>query len=248
VTGGTLENVLAEARRLLDLARSADVPLHLLGGAAVRLRAPEVPPSLDRVCKDIDFVVRRNAGKDAARLLRDAAYEPDVAFNAMNGRDRLLFHDPGRGRQVDVFVDAFSMCHQIPLGGRLDGPAGTVPLAELLLTKLQIVELNEKDARDTVLLLHGHPLSEDDDGINQARVADLCAHDWGLWRTITRNLERCGDLLAGYDLPPADARRIAASLEALLARIDAEPKARGWRLRAKVGERRRWYELPEEVA
>jgi hypothetical protein len=248
VSSATLDNVLEEARRLLSLAHAADVPLHLLGGAAVRLRAPEVPPSLDRVCKDIDFVVRRNAGKDAARLLREAAYEPDVAFNAMNGRERLLFHDPARARQVDVFVDSFQMCHQIPLAGRLDGPGGTVPLAELLLTKLQIVELNEKDARDTVLLLHGHPLTDDDEGINQVRIAELCAQDWGLWRTITRNLERCRDMLAEYDLPAEDAQRIAASLDALLERIEAQPKARGWRIRAKVGERRRWYALPEEVA
>ena len=248
MSGATLEDVLEEARRLLSLADAADVPLHLLGGAAVRLRAPEIPPSLDRECKDIDFVVRRSAGKGAARLLREADYEPDVAFNAMNGRDRLLFHDPARARQIDVFVDSFRMCHRIPLGGRLDGRSGTVPLAELLLTKLQIVELNEKDARDTVLLLHGHPLTDDDSGINQVRIAELCAQDWGLWRTITRNLERCREMLAEYELPADDARRIADALDALLARIEAQPKARGWRLRAKVGERRRWYELPEEVA
>jgi hypothetical protein len=243
----TLEDVLAEARRLLDLAHAAEVRLRLVGGTAVRLGAPHVPPSLERECKDIDFVVRRSCGKDAARLLRDASYEPHVAFNAMNGKDRLLFFDPTHARQVDVFVDSFRMCHQIPLHGRLDGPGDTVPLAELLLTKLQIVELNEKDARDTLLLLHGHALSDGDDGINQVRIAELCAHDWGLWRTITRNLARCRDALPEYDLPTDDARRIAASLDALLARIEAEPKARSWRLRAKVGERRRWYELPEDV-
>jgi hypothetical protein len=118
----------------------------------------------------------------------------------------------------------------------------------LLLTKLQIIELNEKDVRDTVLLLHGHPV-EDHDGeaINGARIAELCAADWGLWRTITANLQRCGEHLGDYDLDEADRDRIAARFDLLLERVEAEPKSRGWKLRARVGERKRWYDLPEEV-
>ena len=213
------------------------------------MRAPEIPPSLDREYKDLDFAVPKKGAGDSDKLLRDAGYEPHITFNAMHARERALFFDDHHGRQVDVFIDSFRMCHQIPLSDRLDGSGQTVPLAELLLTKLQIIELNEKDVRDTVLLLHGHPVDEhDDDAVNGARIARLCANDWGLWRTITANLERCRSHVGDYQLEPSDHDRIHGRFDELLGRIEEEPKSRGWKLRAKVGERKRWYELPEEVS
>jgi hypothetical protein len=243
-----LPGVLEEAERLLDKARETGTTMALLGGVAVRLRAPEIPPALDRDYKDLDFAVPKGRGGDADRLLRASGYEPHVAFNAMNGKERMLFYDSEHGRQVDVFVGSFRMCHEIPFAGRLEPGEPTLPLAELLLTKLQIVQLNEKDVRDTVLLLHGHEVSDrDGEDLNGKRIAELCARDWGLWRTITANLARCGELLDDYALPAADRERVRRRLERLLELIEGEPKGRAWRLRAKIGERKRWYELPEEV-
>jgi hypothetical protein len=245
---GILEDIVAEGERLLGIASKEGVPLRLLGGVAVRLKAPELPPSLAREYKDIDFAVTKKGGGAADRLLRDAGYEPHVAFNAMHARERGLYYDEQNGRQVDLFIHAFRMCHEIPLGDRLEVESHTVPLAELLLTKLQIIEVNEKDIRDTVLLFHGHPIADHDDGaINGAHIAALCASDWGLWRTITANLERCRSHVGDYELPAEDRERIAGRFDELLARIEAEPKSRGWRRRAKVGDRKRWYDLPEEV-
>jgi hypothetical protein len=240
--------VVDEAERLLDQAQRDGSTVALLGGLAVRLHAPEVPPALDREYKDIDFAVPKGRGSDADRLLRGAGYEPEIVFNAMNGKERMLFHDTTHGRQVDVFVGSFRMCHEIPFGNRLAPGSRTVPLAELLLTKLQIVELNEKDVRDTVLLFHGHGVADhDEDAVNGQRIAELCANDWGLWRTITANLARCREHLNDYELPAADLERVAERLDDVLGRIEHAPKSRGWRLRAKVGERKRWYDLPEEV-
>jgi hypothetical protein len=245
---GILEDIVAEGERLLGIASKEGVPLRLLGGVAVRLKAPELPPSLAREYKDIDFAVTKKGGGAADRLLRDAGYEPHVAFNAMHARERGLYYDEQNGRQVDLFIHAFRMCHEIPLGDRLEVESHTVPLAELMLTKLQIIEVNEKDIRDTVLLFHGHPIADHDDGaINGAHIAALCASDWGLWRTITANLERCRSHVGDYELPAEDRERIAGRFDELLARIEAEPKSRGWRRRAKVGDRKRWYDLPEEV-
>jgi len=245
---GILEDVVSEGERLLGLAAEEGVPLRLLGGVAVRLKAPELPPSLTREYKDIDFAVTKKGSGAADKLLREAGYEPHVAFNAMHARERGLYYDEANGRQVDLFIHAFRMCHEIPLGDRLEVEAQTVPLAELMLTKLQIIEVNEKDIRDTMLLFHSHPIADHDAGaVNGARIAQLCADDWGLWRTITANLERCRSCAGDYDLPAADRERIEARFDALLDRIDAEPKSRGWRRRAKVGDRKRWYDLPEEV-
>jgi hypothetical protein len=243
-----LPGVVDEAERLLDQARNDGTTLALLGGVAVRLHATEVPASLDREYKDIDFAVPKGRGGDADKLLRAGGYEPEITFNAMMGKERMLFHDNAHGRQVDVFVGSFRMCHEIPFGNRLTAGERTVPLAELLLTKLQIVELNEKDVRDTVLLFHGHEVADhDDDAVNGARIAELCATDWGLWRTITANLARCREHLTDYALQDPDVERIGGRLDAVLDRIEQAPKSRGWKLRAKIGERKRWYELPEEV-
>ncbi len=244
----TLPDLVDEGERLLALAHEQNATFALLGGVAIRLHASDVPPALDRQYKDLDFAVPKGGSGAAGKLLTDAGYEGHVVFNAMNSKERMLFHDNENGRQVDVFVGSFRMCHEIPLSDRIRPGEKTVPLAELLLTKLQIVELNEKDIRDTVLLLHGHEVADhDDDAVNGPRVAELCANDWGLWRTITANLERCGDDVGQYALPDPDQSRVRDRLKALLAEIAQAPKSRAWRMRDKIGDRKRWYDLPEEV-
>jgi hypothetical protein len=251
-SGGCLSAILPdlveEGERLLALAHDQNTTFALLGGVAVRLHAPEVPASLDREYKDLDFAVPKGGSGNAGKLLAAAGYEPQIVFNAMNGKERLLFHDTQNGRQVDVFVGAFRMCQEIPLSERLKPGDKTVPLAELLLTKLQIIELNEKDIRDTVLLLHGHEVAEhDDEAVNGARIAELCASDWGLWRTITKNLEGCVPHVTEYALPEQKTSQIKERLTQLLAHIEAAPKSRAWKMRDRIGERKRWYDLPEEV-
>jgi hypothetical protein len=245
---GSPSEIVAEGERLVRLAAAADVPLRLIGGVAIRLRARvPVPDSLARAYGDLDFVAARGRSGDVSRFFREAGYEPDGPFNALHGKRRLIFHGGAQGEKVDVFVGEFAMCHRVPFDERLLLEPDTLPLAELLLTKLQIVELNEKDVRDALALLHGHEVAEHDgDAVNGARVAELCASDWGLWRTFTRNVEECRDRVAAYAFPDGDGRGVTARFEALLERIDREPKSRGWRLRARVGERVRWYELPEE--
>src|SRR5205823_1125353 len=143
---------------------------------------------------------------------------PLVTFNAMNGKERLLFYDNPNGRQMDVFVSSFRMCHEIPLEQRLTVDEDTVPLAELLLTKLQIIELNEKDVRDTVALLLEHEVTDDDAGVNASHVASLCAGDWGLWRTITHNLETLRARVGTYEV---DSDAVSIRVSALLERIEA---------------------------
>jgi hypothetical protein len=241
-------DVVSEGQRLLRRAEEGGVPLRLLGGVAIKLRAPsEPPPAYARSYADLDFVTTKKAARPAAALFHDEGYAPHVAFNALHGQERLLFFDEVHDRQVDVFIGAFSMCHRIPLDDRLEVDPVSIPLAELLLTKLQVIELNEKDVRDTLFLLHDHPVGDGDgDTLNAGRLAALCCADWGLCRTITQNRATCREFAATYDVP--DAEVVQERLDALLERIESEPKTRAWKLRAKIGDRKRWYELPEEVA
>jgi hypothetical protein len=246
--GVILEDVVAEGKRMIGRAREDGVPIRLLGGVAIGLRATgELAPAFRRTYADLDFVASKKAAGATTKLFKAEGYEPHVAFNALHGGDRLLFFDNEHDRQVDVFVGAFSMCHKIPLDGRIEVDPVSIPLAELLLTKLQVVQLNEKDVRDALALLHDHPVADaDGESVNGARVAELCAADWGLWRTITQNLTACRGFADTYDVP--DRSTLDERLDALLGRIEDQPKSRAWRMRAKIGDRKRWYDLPEEVA
>src|SRR4029078_1372995 len=171
-------------------------------------------PVITRAYKDIDLVTLKGRGKRVSELMTGMGYEDDRAFNATNGHRRLLYYDPPHGRQVDVFVGTFEMCHSIPITERIDLHASAVPLAELLLTKMQIVELNAKDQADILTILYHHDVAETDAGggnaVNAARVAQLCAGDWGLWRTTKLNVERTRDALAGSALPPDPAAVVRA--------------------------------------
>jgi hypothetical protein len=238
-------DVVREGLRVLDAG--ADVPLRLLGGVAIAVSLTG-EPLLPRPYNDIDFITARGEGPTAARLFRDLGYEGDHQFNGLNGHRRLLFYDAANERRVDVFVGRFEMSHMWPLERRLKVTEKTIPLGDLLLTKLQIFAINEKDQRDILNLLYGHELTESDrHGINAAYIAERCAGDWGLWRTATFNIERARTAVPRFDLQPHDEAIVISRLDDLRKRIDAEPKSTKWKLRARVGERVQWYEEPEEV-
>jgi hypothetical protein len=242
--------VLEESLRIADEAKQRGLSLRLLGGVAIRLRAKdELLPVFKREYNDSDWITPKGTSADVQQLFEALGYSPHVRFNAIHGRERLLFSDEEHGRQVDIFVGDFRMSHKIPFGKRLDMEPVTVPLAELLLTKLQIAELNEKDVLDALVLMHDHPMGDDDgDSINDSRIARLCAADWGLWRTFTVNLRAAGERMERYDLSDESKRRIGSRILELQERIEHEPKSLAWKIRSKIGERKRWYELPEEVA
>jgi hypothetical protein len=237
-------DVVRESLRVVEAA--ADIRLRLLGGLAIAVSLDE-RPLLPRTYNDIDFITARGEGPKAAKLFEALGYEGDRQFNGLNGHRRLLFYDIANERRVDVFVGRFEMCHMWPLERRLDVVERTIPLGDLLLTKLQIFAINEKDQRDILNLLHGHKLTANEDGINVDYVAELCAADWGLWRTATMNIERTRGTVTRFELAPHDEAVVVSRLDDLRKRIDAEPKSTKWKLRARVGERVQWYETPEEV-
>jgi hypothetical protein len=243
------DDVIAEATRLLRGASAAGVDLRLLGGVAIHLRAgPALPPCLLRTPKDIDAIVPRTQGGAAASFIEAHGYEPDRRFNTLQGASRMLFYDSRHARQLDVFVGSFEMCHVVPVAERMLLELDTLPLAELTLTKLQIVELNEKDRTDLYALLYAHEVAARDGGaINSSWLALTCAGDWGLFHTVTGNLERLRDGLESTALEPAAQQRIRAGVNRLERALEEEPKQLRWRLRAKVGERLPWHQEPEEV-
>jgi hypothetical protein len=245
-----LAEPIEEARRVLSAAEREGVNLRLLGGLAVRMHAgDDLPPGLRREYPDLDFVTSRSEGGPAGELLERLGYEANRRFNALQGSRRLIFYDRVNDRHVDVFVGRFEMCHRIPLEERLEADSPTIPLADLLLTKLQVMRLNHKDAVDvTAILLHHDVGPADEETVNQDYIADLLAKDWGLWRTTRGNVEAIVQLLASLEVPDSDRQIVAGRLERLWAHVESAPKSRRWRARARIGDRVQWYEEPEEIA
>jgi hypothetical protein len=162
---------------------------------------------------------------------------------------RAIYENSGTHLHIDIFYEKLDFCHEIKWSGRLEVDSPTIPLAELLLEKMQIVRINEKDVIDTIMLLLEHPLGDgDEETINMARVAHLCAAEWGLWRTLTMNLDKVQKLAMGYvQLGDEHKHHVVAQVTAALQRIEVEPKPMAWRLRARVGDRVKWYKDVEEV-
>jgi Uncharacterised nucleotidyltransferase len=242
--------IVDEARRVIAGAHAENVTVRVLGGVAVQLHTSgEAHPGLVRPYRDIDLVTTRKHGRATAQLLQELGYQPNERFNAMNGSTRLVFYDVEHERQVDVFVGEFRMCHEIPIADRLELDRETVPLAELLLTKLQIVHLNEKDMRDIWAIVHEHEVAEhDDESVNSAHVARLLAADWGLWRTSRQTIETARQRLPDAQVDSAARLLLDDRLSRLWDRVEAEPKGLRWRSRARIGDRSQWYEEPEEIA
>ena len=244
------ELVESEATRLLEAAGREGLPMRVLGGVAITILARQsLPKPLQRTYADIDLVIKREDGPRARSLFVALGYEADRSFNSLHGSRRLLFHDIANSRRLDVFVGVFKMCHELDLEGRLELVPLTLAPADLLLTKLQIVELNQKDLLDIVSLLHvcGVGDTARSDTIDLPRLAVVTGGDWGWYTTVSDNLARVAPAAAEL-LVAGDAAVVAGRVDAIQQAIERAPKSLAWKVRARVGRRLQWYELPDEVA
>ena len=240
-----------EAKRILDEARERGIILRLFGGVAVKYHCPSATHrSLQRSYPDLDFFGRGKQGREVRKLFLDLGYEPNQRFNALHGATRLIFEDAKNQRVVDIFLDVFRMCHTLHLGNRLTLDDYTIPISDLLLTKLQVVEINEKDIRDLIAILNDHDVVEriasvEKEVIDTGYIASLCADDWGLCKTISLTLRKLLNFISKYELEPGARQILETRINKLLHAIETVPKSFKWRLRDKVGERKLWYDLPE---
>lgn len=255
MTNTPMVDISDEATRLLEEMERRQRPARLIGGLGVAAHDHvSAPPSLVRVFADIDLVVPRKAGRATAQVLTELGYTGNARFNALHGSKRLLFYDMTNRRQLDVFVGEFAMCHRLDLDGRLNQHPRALCAADLLLTKLQIVQLNHKDVLDTARLLLNHELTEDDgeqnrgaDGLSKRRIVSVTAADWGWHTTLSDNLAKIARGLPD-ELSEPDATVVVRRAEMLLEVMANAPKSARWKARALIGRRKPWYELPEEVA
>jgi len=247
----TKENIFEETRRILSAAEESKVKLKLIGGLGVWYHCKESPRALklleNRKYPDIDVVGHKKQAPQIKKLFIDLGYTPRVKFNAIYGDRRLIFNDLERKRRVDIFLDVFEMCHSINLKEAIDSSQSmALDVTHLLMTKLQIVEITEKDLLDIICLLLTHEVSERDDEevISLRKICEITSNDWGIYKTFTITLEKIKGILPRY-LLEEEVRFVKEKIELILNKIESEPKTVKWKLRAQIGERVRWYELPE---
>lgn len=241
-----LDHVAEEGRRLATAAAADGLTLRLLGGVAVWVQCPSARDApLARSYGDADFIGSSGDSKQIIAFLEGQGYEADKLFNALHGASRLNFSDPARNRPLDVLLDKFVMAHELDLRDSV-GPGGlTIALADLLMTKLQVVSINEKDVRDIAALLLDHELGSG--GIDSQRILDATHNDWGLEHTIHGSLATLGGLIAGFGLDDDRAALIRNRAQQLDEMLNGAPKGTRWKMRARIGERVKWYQEPEEA-
>jgi hypothetical protein len=241
-----------EAVKIAEKAREKDVILRLIGAVAIRVHSPKFSffqEKLGRELSDIDFIAYSRQRQEIAEFFLDLGYEYDRRIISSLIPTAQYVFEGTSGFHVDVFFDKLEMCHTIDFNGQLEVDYPTISLANLLLEKMQIVQLNEKDAIDTTILLREHDVGESDvETINANYVSKLLSKDWGFYYTVTTNLKRVKDeFLTSYSIPDKDKTNIKDKINILLERIEGEPKSLGWKMRAKVGTKKRWYRDVEEL-
>ena len=241
-------DIMRETQRILCSAEDHGLTLRLLGGMAVRLHCPTaIHRSLERRYADIDFMALKKQRVGVKELFLELGYSSREMFNVMSGGKRLIYNDVTNSRRVDLFFDAFQMCHRLNFRDRLllDNP--TITLADLLATKLQVVEMTEREYKDIIAIVHDHRIGDSDapETINGAYLAQLCGDDWGLYKTFSTNIINVLAALSRYRLNEQDEQTVTWRLADLRLRIERARKSLRWKIRARIGERQPWYDLPE---
>jgi len=242
------EPLLEEGRGLVADAARRGLTLRLLGGMAVRATCPSSRSEpFARSCDDLDFFASASPAS-IEELFAGRGWLPEAEFNLYNGSSRLKFRHSELGKSADIFLGRFAMCHVIKLDKRLDTTTMTIPFAELLLTKLQVVEANDKDFADCFCILADHGLGPAASGlIDAADFAAACAEDWGLQTTVELSLAKLRAWIGGSNIEEAARSAALDRMDALLAAVSSAPKGLAWKARSMIGRRVRWYELPEEA-
>jgi hypothetical protein len=243
-----IEDIYQETKRILGLAEERKIVLRLVGGMAIRFHcsSAEKPP-LTRRYVDVDLVGHAKQSKLIKKLFVDLGYTSRDRFNAMHGDTRLIFNDIEHERRVDIFLDVFKMCHVFNFKDRLEIEPYTLSLADLVATKLQVVQMTEREYKDLMCLLLDHPVGNKDEPevINSAHLAKLASGDWGIYMTFKQTIQNLLAALDAYGLTTEQQQVIKDRAQQILATIEAAPKSMSWKVRARVGEKVPWYELPE---
>jgi hypothetical protein len=230
-----------EAKTIVTVAQEKGVTLRVIGGVAIRLHCHGQHSKHLRDYNDIDLFGLERESEGISSVFEEMLYAPNIKYNMLYGKTRLQFMHRETQKSVDVLLDKFRMDHTIDFRPDIGLDNLTIPITDLLLTKLQIVKLNEKDVKDIVAILEDHGLghSNDLETLNLAHMAQVCARDWGLHKTITDNISRMDNLTRILGIE--ETANLKEKLDAILYTLTTTKKALKWKMRNLIGERVKWY-------
>jgi len=262
----TDEEIIEEAVRIVDAARERGVVLRILGAIAIRIHSKGLEEfhkrlgrlgSAERSFTDIDLVAYSSQRGDVRKLMeKELSFNISRQFLLLYGKERLVYYHPQNLYHVDIFFDKLAFSHDIPFGklgkGRLELDYPTITVTDLLLEKLQIHQINEKDIKDIIVLLKAHELgSDDNDVINVNYLSQLLGDDWGFWMDATENLKKTLVFAKRYRdesiLSDSDLEEIEAKIGKLLEILETCPKTKRWQKRAKQGTKKKYWRDVEEL-
>lgn len=236
--------------QLVDHGTERGVTLRILGHLAIRHHTQTHRELIDRLKRvpthDIDFMGYSKEQNEADRMFKELGYKPDpaVVFSQEYGIKRLIYHHPEVEIIAEIFLDELRMAHTLDFRHRLELDYPTISLVDLLLSKLQIQQITEKDIQDMIALLAEHDLGTGDrEVIDIGYLLKLTKDDWGLYYTSKTNLDVVREILVRYEVIDSSTRgNIEQKLDEIDQRMESEPKSMKWKLRAKVGTRVKWYQ------
>jgi len=252
MSGIRSQDFINEAERIIEHATKRGITLRLMGACAIMLHCPKcgyLYQEMNRPLSDIDLMTYSKFNPMIKDLFKEVGYSPYERFNTLYGHKRQLYSNNTNNIKADVFFDRLEMCHTIEFKGRLELDRPTITLSDILLEKMQIVKINEKDIKDTIIMLREHDVSENEkETINSRYIAKLMSNDWGFCYTTTTNLNKIKAFLNHYSvLTDEDRKDVASKIDKLLRAIENEPKSLKWKMRAKVGTSKKWYVDVEEI-
>lgn len=242
-----------EGQRLIAEGSKRGIHLRLLGAIAFQFQCPKysyLTKKLNRVLTDLDFAAYYKEFDGIVKMMRELGYRDEPMVTALWGEKRTIWDHQSNGVHVDIFFNGLEMNHDVPFKDRLDIDPVTISLADLLLEKMQIVHINEKDIIDSIMLLREHEIGgpEQPGTIDAKYIAKLLSSDWGFYYTFTTNLKKIVDNLPKYEVLTNEDREVVTSKAQKLQKlIDDQSKSMGWKVRAKVGPKSKWYRDVEEV-
>ena len=249
------EVFIDEANTLVDGAAKEGLTLRVMGGMAIYMHSKEFETlwrNLARlgtkVFTDIDFVAYGKQRNALYEFVKARGYKTDPRFLYQFGKSRHIFFG-GRVPMVEIFYDQLEMNHTVPYAGRLECDSPTVPLGELMMQKLQVVKINEKDIKDLIVLIRAHDLGEGDGEKINMKIFDFVDifNDWGWCYTATMNLNKVKKFAYEYpQLSQEDKMVVGQRVDKMLSHIEHRPKSFKWKMRAKVGTRTMWYNPVED--
>ena len=262
------QRIMNDAIRIVEVAESESITVRILGALAIRVHSHNSADlfaklgrlgNTDRVFTDIDFAgYSKQKGKLRGLFEDEFKFKADI-WSLLHMKDRIIYQHPEGLYKVDIFLDRLDYSHPVNFGsnpkkGRLNLDFPTISLADLMLEKLQIHQINEKDIKDIIILLHEHHVGtgQDKESIDAKYMASTLANDWGFWYDATTNLDKVLTMAADYLAKGLISNEILTDVQdkttQLRKYLDTEPKSKDWISREKNGTQKQWWKDVEEVS